>query len=42
MGNGRVTNSLLEQLPEIVREGRKQRTGRRIWARKARPTGPTG
>lgn len=24
MGNGRVTNSLLEQLPEIVREGRKQ------------------
>lgn len=24
MGNGRVTNSLLEQLPEIIREGRKQ------------------
>lgn len=24
MGNGRVTNSLLEQLPEIVKEGRKQ------------------
>jgi len=24
MGSGRVTNSLLEQLPEIVREGRKQ------------------